>query len=167
MSKSNFIYFMGKINLLKNKAIMTNEADNTHRLVINFTKCGDQNMKIIIANNHKIIRDSFKALLEKQPEMEVIVVAGEQIYISPGIAKLIFNKFVNHKDDEPDDILTVREREVLQMLADGKKNFEIARTLYISEKTVETHRRKIMKKLAIDTIAQLTKYAIRHGLTTF
>jgi len=125
-------------------------------------------MKIIIADNHKIIRDCLKALLEKQLGMEVLTETfkGREIIKLTLELQLDINELIVHKDDEPDDTLTVREREVLRLLADGKKNFEIARILFISEKTVETHRRKIMKKLAINTIAELTKYAIRHGLTT-
>ncbi len=125
-------------------------------------------MKIIIADNHKIIRDCLKALLEKQLGMKVLAETfkGREIIQLTLELQLNINELIDHENDEPDDTLTVREREVLRLLADGKKNFEIARILFISEKTVETHRRKIMKKLAIDTIAQLTKYAIRHGLTT-
>ena len=63
-------------------------------------------------------------------------------------------------------ILTAREREVLQLLAEGKTVKEIARDLYVSVKTIETHRRQIMNKLNIHSIAELTKYAISEGLTS-
>jgi DNA-binding NarL/FixJ family response regulator len=62
--------------------------------------------------------------------------------------------------------LTAREREVLKLLADGRTSKEIARELEISGRTVETHRSQIMCKLLIHTTAELTKYAIRHGMTT-
>jgi two-component system, NarL family, response regulator LiaR len=63
-------------------------------------------------------------------------------------------------------VLTPREREVLQMIAEGKAIKEVAAALHISSKTAETHRRNLMDKLQVDSVAQLTKYAIREGLTT-
>jgi DNA-binding CsgD family transcriptional regulator len=63
-------------------------------------------------------------------------------------------------------VLTDREREVLQMIAEGKSTKQIALKLHISVKTVETHRRQIMGKLNIFSVAELTKYAIRKGFTT-
>jgi DNA-binding CsgD family transcriptional regulator len=62
--------------------------------------------------------------------------------------------------------LTAREREVLQLLAEGKTSKQIAIIHQVSVKTVEVHRQRIMKKLGIHNVAQLTKYAIREGLTT-
>ena len=62
--------------------------------------------------------------------------------------------------------LTAREREVLQLLAEGNSTKEIAASLHVSAKTIETHRRRIMDKLGIDNVAGLTKYAIREGLTS-
>jgi len=66
----------------------------------------------------------------------------------------------------PSSMLTGREREVLQLVAEGWPTKKIAAHLYVSVKTVETHRRQIMKKLDIYSIADLTKYAIREGLTS-
>jgi DNA-binding NarL/FixJ family response regulator len=62
--------------------------------------------------------------------------------------------------------LSVREREVLQLLAEGNSSKEIGAVLEIGVTTVETHRRQIMEKLNLRTIAELTKYAIREGLTS-
>lgn len=62
--------------------------------------------------------------------------------------------------------LTRREREVLQAISEGMSVREIADSLHISPKTVETHRRNIMERLNIRSVAGLTRYAIRHGLTT-
>jgi len=64
------------------------------------------------------------------------------------------------------DRLTAREREVLQLMAEGQSTKEIAATLHVSVKTVETHRRQLMEKLEIYSVAELTKYAIREGLTS-
>lgn len=63
-------------------------------------------------------------------------------------------------------ILTAREREVLQLIAEGKSTKQIASVLNVSVKTIETHRQQIMEKLDMHSIAQLTKYAIREGLTS-
>ena len=63
-------------------------------------------------------------------------------------------------------ILTGREREILQLIADGLRTKDIAARLIISTKTVDTHRQNIMKKTGIDSIALLTKFAIVNGITT-
>jgi DNA-binding NarL/FixJ family response regulator len=63
-------------------------------------------------------------------------------------------------------ILTPRQREVLQLLSEGKTTNQIAQDLQVSVKTVETYRQQIMEKLDIHSIAELTKYAIREGLTS-
>ena len=71
------------------------------------------------------------------------------------------------KDTEPDSsVLTGREREVLQLLAEGNSTKEIASHLIVSVKTIETYRQHIMEKLDLHSIADLTKYAIRSGLTS-
>ena len=62
--------------------------------------------------------------------------------------------------------LTTRERQILQLIAEGKTVKEVARILHISPKTADSNRRKIMNKLEIFNIAELTKYAIREGLTS-
>jgi DNA-binding NarL/FixJ family response regulator len=62
--------------------------------------------------------------------------------------------------------LSTREREVVQLVAEGKSSKEIATTLGLAVSTIETHRRQIMEKLELRSIAELTKYAIREGLTS-
>ena len=95
-------------------------------------------------------------------------VATNQIYLSPKISEIVIKDYVRHLSmtvSSPFSILTPREREVLQLLAEGKSTKEIASCLHVSVKTVETHRNKIMVKLDIRSIAELTKYAIRERLT--
>ncbi|MHC4265145.1 MAG: response regulator [Planctomycetota bacterium] len=91
-------------------------------------------------------------------------------YLSPGISGVVIDDYVHRLSKEKitnrSDVLTERETEILQLLAEGKSTKQIALKLYISAKTVETHRRQIMNKLDIHNIAELTKYAIRKGLTT-
>jgi len=95
-------------------------------------------------------------------------VAQNQTYLSPKIAGLIVEGYVRHLSKTSSTGyagLTDREREVLQLLAEGKSRKEIADLLHISPRTVETHRRQIMDKLNLRTNAELTKFAIREGLT--
>ena len=96
------------------------------------------------------------------------VMAGKT-YISPAIANMVVENYVRHpsgKGDSAFSVLSQREREVLQLMAEGNTTKQVARHLRISPKTVEGHRIRIMSKLNIDSIAQLTKYAIQEGLTS-
>lgn len=91
-----------------------------------------------------------------------------QTYLSPGITSQVIKDYVrriNTSDQAEGHFLTPREREVIQLLAEGLSTKDIASHLTISVKTVETHRTQIMEKLDMHSIAQLTKYAIREGLT--
>ncbi len=95
-------------------------------------------------------------------------VITNQIYLSSKVTSIMVQDYIQYsKITNPSafSVLTTRERELLQLLAEGRNTKEIARQLYVSAKTIETHRRKIMKKLDIYNIAELTKYAIREGMT--
>lgn len=92
-----------------------------------------------------------------------------KIYLSPGIAGVVLEDYIrkdSKKDSSVFSVLSDREREVLQLMAEGKTTKEVAAHLNVSIKTVETHRTNIMTKLDIHSIAELTKYAIREGLTS-
>jgi len=94
---------------------------------------------------------------------------SNRIYLSPGIADVVVKDYNNHTPPPSRSVfsvLTNREREVLQLLSEGKRTTQIAEILHISIKTVETHRQQIMHKLGIRSVAELTKYAIREGLTS-
>jgi DNA-binding NarL/FixJ family response regulator len=97
----------------------------------------------------------------------VRAVSNGQMYLSPGIAGVVVEGFLNTNGGTVvDEVnLTAREREVLQLITEGSSTRDIATQLHISVKTVETHRRQLMKKLDLFTVAELTKYAIRNGLT--
>jgi DNA-binding NarL/FixJ family response regulator len=91
-----------------------------------------------------------------------------RLYLSPDITGIVVSEFLKyHKaaQDAEAEVLTLREREVLQLIAEGHTVKATAQALNISIKTVETHRSHIMKKLELYTVAELTKYAIRLGLT--
>jgi len=95
-------------------------------------------------------------------------VAASETYLSPKIAGLIVSDYLGKGAPAPTTTprLTAREREVLQLCAEGKSTKEIAFLLSVSIKTIETHRMQIMRKLNIFSVAELTKYAIREGITT-
>jgi len=89
-------------------------------------------------------------------------------YLSPAVAGALIEGYVQREtraDSSAHDLLGAREREVVQLLAEGSTSKAIAQRLHISARTVEAHRRNIMRKLDLHTIADLTKYALREGLT--
>ena len=86
-----------------------------------------------------------------------------EVYLSPGVALSVVDAYLQ-KTDPAADPLTPRERQTLQLIAEGKSTKEIARVLSISFKTAESHRNSIMKKLDIHEVAGLVRYAIRRGL---
>ncbi|MBS1113821.1 MAG: nreC 3 [Nitrospirae bacterium] len=211
--------------------------------------------KIILADDHKIIREGLRSLIEKQPDMEVIAeaqdglttvnlvqklkpdvvimdigmpemngidattkitteyktvkvialsmhsdrrfvmqmlkagaagyllkdsafeelvsaihaVIAKQHYLSQKITDVVVQEYLQNlppNESTVFTVLTAREREVLQLIAEGKSTKQIASVLNLSVKTIETHRQQIMEKLDMHSIAQLTKYAIREGLTS-
>ncbi|MDO8282938.1 MAG: response regulator transcription factor [Thermodesulfovibrionia bacterium] len=215
----------------------------------------DTNIKILIADDHKIMRDGLRTLLEKQADFQIVAEAGDgrtavkmaqelspdlivmdasmpdmngieatrqiissipgikiialsmhsdrhyivemlkagasgyvlkdcafdelisamrsvlddAMYLSPKITDTILTEYINDvpfKNISAFSSLTNREREVLQLIAEGNTTKEIAGLLGISIKTVETHRQQLMNKLKIHSIAGLTKYAVREGLTS-
>ncbi len=84
-------------------------------------------------------------------------------YLSPGISETVVQAYLN-KSDVPVDPLSPREREVLQLIAEGKSTKEIAGLLSISFKTAESHRTRLMRKTNIHETASLVRYAVRRGL---
>jgi len=96
-------------------------------------------------------------------------VLDNKVYLSPSISGVVVEDYIQRLSQTNftgSDILSDREREVLQLMAEGNSTKNIGAKLHISVKTVETHRRQIMSKLDIHTVAELTKYAIRKGLTS-
>ncbi len=96
-------------------------------------------------------------------------VNSKHTYLSREISDVLVREFVSNIDgatEEPGEVLSTREKEVLQLISEGNSTKLIAEKLFISVKTVETHRQKVMQKLNIFTIPELTKYAIRMGFTS-
>jgi len=129
--------------------------------------------------NKEFVREMLTAgasayVLKKRAYEELLraireVMLGKK-YLSPDIARGVVDDYVELSSSISDNpafiTLTPREREVLQQLAEGRATKEMAYTLGVSVKTVETHRRNIMEKLDIHSVAELTKYAIREGVTS-
>lgn len=93
--------------------------------------------------------------------------ARGETYLSPAIAgTFVEHALLQKAAVRAERSLSPRERQVLQLLAEGKSSKEIAALLHVAVPTVETHRRQVMDKLGLRTIAELTKYAIREGITS-
>jgi two-component system response regulator NreC len=111
-------------------------------------------------------------LLKASPEADVVAairaVAAGNAYFSPSITKLLVEEYVvearRRGVEDSYDLLSTREKEILQLLASGKTNREIAELLFISVATVETHRNNIFQKLHLHNLAELILYAVRKGL---
>ncbi len=97
-------------------------------------------------------------------------VAEGKFYLSPSISGMVIEEYIkmleNDDGEETISTLTSREREILQLIAEGRSTREIANAINVSMKTVETHRYHIMQKVNVNSIAELTKFAIREGLTS-
>ena len=100
--------------------------------------------------------------------MAIKAVARNEVYLSPRISKQLVDRFVQSGATEPDPLagLTTRQREILQLVAEGKSSKEIAAMLELSIKTVESHRGQIMERLGVHDVTGLVRFAIRVGLVS-
>lgn len=122
----------------------------------------------------EMLKAGATAYLLKQCAVDELITAiktvlKNQTYLSPCISGVVVDNFVRNISKTESGAfsrLSDREREVLQLVAEGKTSKEIASQLNLSIKTVEAHRMNIMEKLNIHTVAELTKYAIREGLSS-
>jgi len=92
-----------------------------------------------------------------------------RIYLSPVAAEMVVDGFVRHASEGEatnGNLLTAKEKQVLQLVAEGKSNKQIASIMDIGMKTVDTHRQHLMARLNLHSVAELTKYAIREGITS-
>jgi len=126
------------------------------RFVLNMLKAG--------ASGYMLKDCAFKDLAKA-----IRVVMSNKTFLSPEVADIVVKDYLSTTqpaESSAFNLLSPREREVLQLIAEGKTSALIAESLHISVKTVETHRQQIMVKLKIRSVAELTKYAIREGLTS-
>jgi DNA-binding NarL/FixJ family response regulator len=153
-----------------------NGIDATHEIVSKFPK-----VKVIALSIHshkQFIAGMLKAgasgyvlkeCLFDEFVRAIRTVAGGGTYLSPRITGIVISNYVEHLATMADlslAKLTDRDHEVLQLLAEGKSTKQIALGLHVSPKAIEVNRRHIMEKLDIHSIAELTKYAVREGLTS-
>jgi DNA-binding NarL/FixJ family response regulator len=147
-----------------------NGIEATRRLV-----AANPHTRVIALSMHKdsvyvreILRAGARGYLLKDSGADDLVkavraVAGGESYLSPAISNAVLDDYRKHVTN-PVDLLTSREREVLQMLAEGKTNKEIAVVLNLSVYTVDAHRGRIMEKLNLHSINELVRFALRNGL---
>lgn len=91
-------------------------------------------------------------------------VARGELYLAPGLSVGVLGRLGRGSDDDPYEQLTTRERQVLQLIAEGRTNREVAESLELSVKTVDTHRTRLMRKLNIHDQTSLIKFALRKGI---
>jgi DNA-binding NarL/FixJ family response regulator len=140
----------------------------------------NRNIKVIALSMHsdcryvaKMLKAGASGYLLKDSAFEELArairaVAAGKTYLSPAVAGAVVKDYLGRRPDiRPAlaSLLTAREREVLQLVAEGKSTKEIAEQLQISPKTADTHRQQIMRKLELRSVAELTKWAVREGIT--
>ena len=140
------------------------------------------NIKVVALSGHanrEFVREMLKAgasayVLKSRAYEELVraireVMKGKK-YLSPDIAQGVVDEYVEISSSLSANpafvVLTDREREALQLITEGKSTKEVADALNVNVKTIETHRRNIMEKLNLHSVAELTKYAIREGITS-
>ncbi len=118
------------------------------------------------ALRHGAVAYLLKDAAPMELELALRTVLAGGTYLSPAVSKGVLNDYVQRlrSEDLDADALTPRQREVLQLIAEGSSSKEIARRLELSVKTVETHRSQLMKQLGIHEVTGLVRYAMRVGL---
>jgi len=131
--------------------------------------------KIILLTQHdesQYIREALEAgvkgyVLKNQVASDLLLaiqqVSRGQVYLSPGVSSAVIEAY-HSKSDKSKNPLTLRERQVLQLIAEGKSTKDVASLLGVSVKTAESHRTRLMQKLDIHETASLVLYAVRHGI---
>lgn len=125
----------------------------------------------------EVLRAGARGFLLKSDAGRDLVAAVEALqlqrtFFTTRVSQMVLDGFLDRdprpendaNDDEGSDLLTGREREVIQLLAEGKTSKEVAVTLNLSVKTAETHRTNLMRKLGLHSVADLTRYAVRNGI---
>ena len=141
----------------------------------------DLALKVVALSMHSDVRYVSRMLqagargyLLKDSAFEELVngiraVVADKLFLSPEITEVVVSDYLQQLDkgaESPVSRLTARQAEVLKLMVDGQSNRAIAEALNVSVKTVESHRQQIMVKLGVRSTAELTKYAIRAGLTS-
>jgi two-component system, NarL family, response regulator NreC len=151
---------MPELNGIEATRRITNVSPRTRVLALSMHKDSMYVREILRAGARGyLLKDSGDADLVAA----VRAVANGDGYISPSVSGAVLSDYRRHVTD-PLDLLTSREREVLQMIAEGKTNKEIATSLNLSVYTVEAHRGRVMEKLNLHSTGELVRFALRNGL---
>jgi DNA-binding NarL/FixJ family response regulator len=154
---------MPELNGLEATAQIASESPNSRVIVLSMHTNEEYVLRALRAGAAGyLIKDAGTAELETA----VRAVARGDTYLSPAVSKHMVAEYLRRVggQDSPHELLTLRQREVLQLLAEGHSTHNIAQKLNISVKTVEAHRAQIVKRLDIHDLAGLVRYAIRTGL---
>ncbi len=158
---------MAELNGIDATRKVTEECSNTHVIALS--------MHSDVRFVSRMLDAGARGYLLKDCAFEELVqairdVCNNKMFLSPGITGVVVEDYRRRLHSEDTTVaapaLTPREREVLQQLAEGKSTKEMAHAFSVSIKTIETHRQNIMNKLDLRSVAELTKYAIREGLTS-
>lgn len=141
------------------------------------------NLAILILTMHdsdqtikEVLRAGARGFLLKSDAGTDLIAAVEALelqrtFFTPRVSQMVLNGYLDRHEvramdeiDRRSNVLTTREREVIQLLAEGKTSKEVAITLHLSVKTAETHRTNLMRKLGLHSVADLTRYAVRNGI---
>jgi DNA-binding NarL/FixJ family response regulator len=156
---------MGDLNGIDATRLISNEHPDVRVLVLSMHSDEQYIFEALKAGAKGYV---LKSAAVKELMTGIREVAAGRNYVSPSLASVVMHDYIRRaKGDQvisQVDKLTAREREVLQLIAEGHSSAEVAKSLYISIRTVETHRHNIMEKLGIHSIAGLTRFAIRHRL---
>jgi len=141
------------------------------------------NVAILILTMHdsdqtirEVLRAGARGFLLKSDAGKDLIAAVEALglqrtFFTPRVSEMVLNGYLDRRntpppeeEDRSSNILTTREREVIQLLAEGKTSKEVALALNLSVKTAETHRTNLMRKLGLHSVADLTRYAVQNGI---
>ena len=149
-----------------------NGLDATERL----TQQGEKARVLILSmhsNEEYVLRAGaagylLKDAIAEELELAVRAVARGDLYLGPTISNAVVQRYLASAEEiaTPHDVLTARQREVLQLLAEGNNTKDIAHVMKVSTKTVESHRAQLMDRLGIRDVPGLVRYAIRTGLVS-
>ena len=151
---------MPELNGIEATRRITAESPRTRVLALSMYKDSVYVREILRAGARGFL---LKDAIERDLLAAVRCVAGGEGYLSPAVSEAVLSDYRRHVTD-PLDLLSSREREVLQMIAEGKTNKEIATSLNLSVYTVDAHRGRIMEKLNLHSVGELVRFAVRKGL---
>ena len=151
---------MPELNGIEATRRITEAAPRTRVLALSMYKDSVYVREILRAGARGFL---LKDAIDRDLLAAVRAVAGGEGYLSPAVSEAVLSDYRRHVTD-PLDLLSSREREVLQMIAEGKTNKDIAAALNLSVYTVDAHRGRIMEKLNLHSVGELVRFAVRKGL---